>query len=154
MTTKPVAVRVSHATRLAGSSRRQASRMASEIWSAILSGCPSVTDSEVNRTRFVGKLISPKGVSSRAMRGAYDTKWLLSEVPLVLTKTVPEMFFRRNDIGVTVTRWTRVVTERIERQRAAGKRKKRKTHTYCVAFGGGGVGCSPLEPKVRIFTSP
>src|ERR1700722_2806402 len=53
MTTRPVAVRVSHATRLLGSSVRQASRMASEIWSAILSGWPSVTDSEVNKERFL-----------------------------------------------------------------------------------------------------
>src|SRR5271154_906713 len=49
MTTRPVAVRVSAATRLKGSCARQASRIASEIWSAILSGCPSVTDSDVNR---------------------------------------------------------------------------------------------------------
>src|SRR5271169_6109693 len=62
MTTKPVQVRVSQATRLFGSSRRQASRMASEIWSAILSGCPSVTDSEVNKKRLVaGNLVSPQG---------------------------------------------------------------------------------------------
>src|SRR5579863_6517531 len=52
ITTRPVAVRVSQATRLVGSSVRQASRMASEIWSAILSGWPSVTDSEVNKYRF------------------------------------------------------------------------------------------------------
>src|SRR5260370_9965797 len=52
MTTRPVAVRVSQATRLEESSARQASRMASEIWSAILSGWPSVTDSEVNKIRF------------------------------------------------------------------------------------------------------
>src|SRR5713226_1080809 len=52
MTTRPVAVRVSQATRLEASSARQASRMASEIWSAILSGWPSVTDSEVNKIRF------------------------------------------------------------------------------------------------------
>src|SRR6266404_1440466 len=52
MTTRPVAVRVSQATRLRESSARQASRMASEIWSAILSGWPSVTDSEVNKIRF------------------------------------------------------------------------------------------------------
>jgi hypothetical protein len=32
-----------------GSSLRMASRTASEIWSAILSGCPSVTDSDVKR---------------------------------------------------------------------------------------------------------
>src|SRR6202040_170142 len=49
MTTRPVAVRVSQATRLGGSSARQASRIASEIWSAILSGWPSVTDSDVNK---------------------------------------------------------------------------------------------------------
>src|SRR5258706_14669363 len=62
MTTRPVAVRVSQATRLEESSRRQASRMASEIWSAILSGCPSVTDSEVNRKRLIAvKLVSPQG---------------------------------------------------------------------------------------------
>src|SRR5215472_4134525 len=54
--TRPVAVRVSQATRLTGSSARQASRMASEI----LSGWPSVTDSEVNKKRFLdGKCISP-----------------------------------------------------------------------------------------------
>src|SRR5258708_245463 len=52
MTTRPVAVRVSQATRLEESSARQASRMASEIWSAMLSGWPSVTDSEVNKIRF------------------------------------------------------------------------------------------------------
>src|SRR6266478_5590015 len=52
MTTRPVAVKVSQATRLEESSARQASRMASEIWSAILSGWPSVTDSEVNKIRF------------------------------------------------------------------------------------------------------
>src|SRR5215469_14761003 len=59
MTTRPVAVRVSQATRLVRSSARQASRIASEIWSAILSGWPSVTDSEVNRKRFLdGKVVS------------------------------------------------------------------------------------------------
>jgi hypothetical protein len=47
-TTSPVVSRVSQATRPRGSSSRIASRMASEIWSAILSGWPSVTDSEVN----------------------------------------------------------------------------------------------------------
>ncbi len=47
--TKPVLIRVSTATRDSGSFSSMASRMASEIWSAILSGCPSDTDSEVNR---------------------------------------------------------------------------------------------------------
>src|SRR5262245_6346358 len=48
-TTWPVVTRVSQATRPYGSSRRTASRTPSEIWSAILSGCPSVTDSDVKR---------------------------------------------------------------------------------------------------------
>ena len=37
------------ATRAMGSFSRMASSTASEIWSQILSGCPSVTDSEVKR---------------------------------------------------------------------------------------------------------
>src|SRR3954451_6660283 len=48
-TTRPVLTRVSHATRPYGSSRRTASSTPSEIWSATLSGWPSVTDSDVNR---------------------------------------------------------------------------------------------------------
>ncbi len=47
--TRPVVVAVSQATRAFGSSRMIASRIASETWSHILSGWPSVTDSEVNR---------------------------------------------------------------------------------------------------------
>src|SRR6478736_654776 len=48
-TTSPVVISVSHATRLFGSFASAASSTASEIWSAILSGWPSVTDSEVKR---------------------------------------------------------------------------------------------------------
>src|SRR5919199_494916 len=48
-TTRPVVISVSQATRPPGSSRRTASRTESEIWSAILSGWPSVTDSDVKR---------------------------------------------------------------------------------------------------------
>ena len=48
-TTKPVFTRVSTATRLCGSCASMASSTASEIWSQILSGWPSVTDSEVKR---------------------------------------------------------------------------------------------------------
>ena len=47
--TRPVVVAVSQATRAFGSSRMIASRIASLTWSHILSGWPSVTDSEVNR---------------------------------------------------------------------------------------------------------
>ena len=44
----PVVVAVSQATRLMGSCAKRASRIASEMASHILSGCPSVTDSDVN----------------------------------------------------------------------------------------------------------
>src|ERR1700754_3060798 len=49
--TWPVVMSVSTATRLRGSCASRASRIPSLIWSAILSGWPSVTDSEVNRRR-------------------------------------------------------------------------------------------------------
>src|SRR3954467_7293182 len=48
-TIRPVVISVSQATRLSGSFASAASRTASEIWSAILSGWPSVTDSDVKR---------------------------------------------------------------------------------------------------------
>src|SRR5687768_8747177 len=49
MTAKPVVTSVSQATRAVGSSPIMASSTASEIASATLSGCPSVTDSDVKR---------------------------------------------------------------------------------------------------------
>src|SRR3954468_22295935 len=51
-TTRPVLTSVSQATRPVGSSAMTASSTPSEIWSATLSGWPSVTDSEVNRYSF------------------------------------------------------------------------------------------------------
>src|SRR5215213_6502634 len=48
--TKPVVAAVSQATRERGSCARNASRIASEIWSHSLSGWPSVTDSEVKKS--------------------------------------------------------------------------------------------------------
>ena len=55
----PVVRAVSQATRPSGSLSRTASRTASLIWSAILSGWPSVTDSEVNRRRRVRLMAAP-----------------------------------------------------------------------------------------------
>src|SRR3954463_5940082 len=52
-TTSPVVISVSQATRPSGSSPRTASSTESEIWSAILSGWPSVTDSEVKEKERV-----------------------------------------------------------------------------------------------------
>src|SRR5271154_6363507 len=74
MTTRPVAVKVSQATRLEGSSVRQASRIASETWSAILSGCPSVTDSEVNKWRFFDKLFSLQAMGVTSGGGLIRTQ--------------------------------------------------------------------------------
>src|SRR3954468_16477950 len=51
MCTCPVVISVSTATRLRGSWASIASRIESLIWSAILSGWPSVTDSDVKRRR-------------------------------------------------------------------------------------------------------
>jgi hypothetical protein len=45
-----------------------------------------------------------------------------AEVSLVLIKTVPEMAFGRNEIGVTVTLRQRAVPARIERRLTDGKR--------------------------------
>src|ERR671926_1417308 len=54
--TRPVVTIVSTATRLPASWARRASRTPSLIWSQILSGWPSVTDSEVKR-RYVTALL-------------------------------------------------------------------------------------------------
>src|SRR5262245_24443728 len=56
-TTRPVFTSVSQATRPYGSSRMTASRTPSEIWSATLSGWPSVTDSDVNRYPLSGSWV-------------------------------------------------------------------------------------------------
>src|SRR4051812_26366048 len=64
-TTRPVFTSVSHATRPVGSSRSTASRTPSEIWSAILSGCPSVTDSEVNRNSLSVCVMRRESVATR-----------------------------------------------------------------------------------------
>src|SRR5512136_602006 len=48
-TTRPTVMNDSQATRPCLSCSMMASRMPSDIWSQTLSGCPSVTDSEVKR---------------------------------------------------------------------------------------------------------
>src|SRR4051795_4845922 len=68
----PVVTNVSQATRLCGSSASIASRTASEIWSAILSGWPSVTDSEVKR-----KVRSPMGRSVPKLPARFDDERLV-----------------------------------------------------------------------------
>ena len=55
-TIRPVVTNVSQATRPVGSSRHDRVEHESEIWSAILSGWPSVTDSDVNRNSLSDSL--------------------------------------------------------------------------------------------------
>src|SRR5436189_2502618 len=66
--TTPVVTRVSHATRPSGSSFRTASSTASEIWSATLSGWPSVTDSEVKRNSRAGMATKAIAAAERRFR--------------------------------------------------------------------------------------
>src|SRR5690242_13798715 len=78
-TTMPVFTSVSHATRQLLSSAMIASRIASEIWSHILSGCPSDTDSEVNRKSLSGMRFLPGGcepnfISIPVTRGQGETE--------------------------------------------------------------------------------
>src|SRR3954454_13269676 len=73
--TRPVVVAVSHATRALGSSRTIESRIESEIWSHILSGWPSVTDSDVKRYWDASTMlvISREGITEKpAARLAVD----------------------------------------------------------------------------------
>src|SRR5436305_14490107 len=63
MTMRPVVTSLSQATRLALSEDRHASRIASEIWSAILSGWPSVTDSDVNKNFSREATVLPPKIS-------------------------------------------------------------------------------------------
>src|SRR5689334_4329605 len=95
-TTRPVFTRVSQATRPVGSSRRTASRTPSEIWSATLSGWPSVTDSEVKRYSFsesgwlIGCGLAPRSISD-VRRRAKGSRARPSEsrlAPLLLAPVV------------------------------------------------------------------
>src|SRR5579885_3089951 len=63
---------VSTATRLVGSSLIIASRIESLIWSAILSGWPSVTDSDVNKRRA-------KRCSERVLTGRAESRRLAGQ---------------------------------------------------------------------------
>src|SRR5680860_1653494 len=80
MTAMPVLTSVSQATREFGSCSRQASRIASEIWSAILSGWPSVTDSEVKRcstsASFSDWVISADLLGSHVKGSGYESKFV------------------------------------------------------------------------------
>ena len=88
MWTRPVEAQVSQATRASGSWVRISSRIASEIWSQILSGCPSVTDSEVNRCLAINFVLHVCGESCTASYTSIkfaQTKTLRTEALSVCT---------------------------------------------------------------------
>src|ERR1700733_12376100 len=68
-TQSPVVINTSQATRPVGSSFKTASRTESEIWSAILSGCPSVTDSDVKICRIFSDTDKPPQGLLRILEG-------------------------------------------------------------------------------------
>src|SRR5712671_3050655 len=88
---RPVVTSVSQATRPRGSSARHASRIASEIWSAILSGWPSVTDSDVNKNFSREANGLPPKISCHLY---WDTL-------RILFKRLPKESTRRQRLGVT-----------------------------------------------------
>src|SRR5438477_3912706 len=69
-TAMPVVHMLSQATRLYGSCSNMPSRTASLIWSHILSGWPSVTDSDVNMNRLTLPPWSPSQAPAPAVRSA------------------------------------------------------------------------------------
>src|SRR5438105_2050035 len=112
-TTRPVVISVSQATRPSGSSVRTASSTESEIWSAILSGWPSVTDSEVKeKLRFdiPGRLPNGRSyssVGSRPINRAASSVMLWPErtahTPSVIGSSTPSRCERSRRIGAVVT---------------------------------------------------
>src|SRR5437764_4775484 len=74
-TQSPLVIAVSHATRAFESWASIPSSTASETWSQILSGCPSVTDSEVRRNdRDELKEVVTNGDDSQGLSG-YAPLW-------------------------------------------------------------------------------
>src|SRR5690348_2378112 len=84
---RPVVTIASHATRASGSLARIASRMASEIWSASLSGWPSVTDSDVNSDDMRSSLESPTPARTRdRLRASPSARVIRLGTPGILTR--------------------------------------------------------------------
>src|SRR5436305_3910850 len=109
MTAKPVVTRVSQATRAVGSCSRTASSTASEIWSAILSGWPSVTDSDVKeKERF--------GMRRRLASGGSHALRMYSAHVLRVAKRCRFEIRVRRGAGVDEDRRLQPVLARVERR--------------------------------------
>lgn len=88
--TIPVLVAVSQATLEAGSSTKQASRTASEIWSAILSGWPRPTDSEVKRNLPV---LDEKACQCQSMASFQSTVHVDGDIVVMTYGAIADDFF-------------------------------------------------------------
>src|SRR3954462_8362777 len=86
--TRPVVVAVSHATRASGSSLMIASRIASEIWSHILSGWPSATDSDVKRYCAASTMLVMRLPSAWSGRGYHRGAGEAAATPFRVAATV------------------------------------------------------------------
>src|SRR5512144_892494 len=87
--TRPVVTIVSHATRPRGSFRMISSSTASEIWSATLSGCPPVTDSEVKKNSFMPDGSRPENSIERADYTSEPLFW--KEILELLAQDLPDL---------------------------------------------------------------
>src|SRR2546430_16620289 len=88
-TTSPVVISVSQATRPWESAARTASSTESEIWSAILSGWPSVTDSEVKENERFATAAKRTCRGRRLLRRRLASHELLDEVGERLAREHP-----------------------------------------------------------------
>ena len=109
-------ISVSQATRPVGSSARTASRTASETWSAILSGWPSVTDSEVKGNeraaigaegyQQLGSAVGYSVVGSRRIRlptsSCSGSPPSTAQTPSVIGSSIPSRCERSRSTGAVV----------------------------------------------------
>ena len=103
-------ISVSQATRPVGSPLRTASRTASEIWSAILSGWPSVTDSEVkenergcHRAESVPTRLSALAASDVPTSSCSGSPSSTAQTPSVIGSSIPNRCASSRSTGAVVS---------------------------------------------------
>src|SRR5918996_2771387 len=101
-TTSPVVTRVSQATRPSGSSASTASRTVSDTWSATLSGCPSVTDSDVKRNSRAG--MCARRLLDVAGRGLLDRQEACRLHDVAVARAVEDEILERREVCLELGR--------------------------------------------------